>query len=427
MVTNRVFAYNPTHLVIDGTINFGDLCIGITEQIYSNNPGGLTWWGGPDESLGYVIAVPVSGNTQPTPLSGITASVGFWGTEVFPNPFSDTTFINLVNEAFSQSFTNIDDANSWLGSNGYWSSWVPPTPTPTPTTTLTPTPTITQTLTPTPTPTITQTLTPTITPTSSFIPAITPTVTPTKTVTPTLTPTKTVTPTVTPTKTPTPTPPQVANVTGATTNGGVYVSGLSPFGAGTSYQFNGTTGYLSYSASTDFALGTGDFTIEWFQYQTSQPSNPRVFQIGNYPTVSVGCSIEGSTNPIFYIWVTNPSNVKTFTAQSNLNTWIHFAIVRIGTSLKVYQNGTQIGTTLTNSNSLGNSTQKLSIGQETIASANSYFPGYITQFRWTKGLGIYTGNFTTPTGPLSFTASANPFGGSNTAAIGAGFVKVLLQ
>ena len=23
MVTNRVFAYNPTHLVIDGTINFG--------------------------------------------------------------------------------------------------------------------------------------------------------------------------------------------------------------------------------------------------------------------------------------------------------------------------------------------------------------------------------------------------------------------
>ena len=400
-MTNRVFAYNPTHLVINGTFNFGDLCIGITEQIYSNNPGGLTWWGGPDESLGYVIAVPVSGNTQPTPLSGITASVGFWGTEVFPNPFSDTTFINLVNEAFSQSFTNIDDANSWLGSNGYWTSWVPATPTPTPTNTITPTPTNTI------TPTITQT--PSITPTN------------------TITPTKTVTPTVTPTKTPTPTPPQVANVTGATTNGGVYVSGLSPFGTGTSYQFNGTTGYLSYSARTDFALGTGDFTIEWFQRQTSQPSNPRIFQIGSYPTISIGCSIEGSTNPIFYIWTPGANSVKTFAAQSNLNTWIHFAIVRIGTSVKVYQNGTQIGSTFTNSSSLGNSTQNLSVGQETTASANSYFPGNITQFRWTKGLGIYTGNFTTPTGPLSFTASANPFGGSNTEAIGAGFVKVLLQ
>lgn len=424
-MTNRVFAYNPTHLVINGTFNFGDLCIGITEQIYSNNPGGLTWWGGPDESLGYVIAVPVSGNTQPTPLSGITASVGFWGTEVFPNPFSDTTFINLVNEAFSQSFTNIDDANSWLGSNGYWTSWVPSTPTPTPTNTITPTITQTPTITITPTMTQTPSVTPTntITPTNTVIPSITPT----KTVTPSITPTKTVTPTVTLTKTPTPTPPQVANVTGATTNGGVYVSGLSPFGAGTSYQFNGTTGFLSYSARTDFALGTGDFTVEWFQRQTSQPSNPRVFQIGNYPTQSFGCSIEGSTNPIFYIWIPGANNVKTFTAQSNLNTWIHFAIVRIGTSLKVYQNGTQIGTTLTNSSSLGNSTQNLSVGQETTASANSYFPGNITQFRWTKGLGIYTGNFTTPTGPLSFTASANPFGGSNTAAIGAGFVKVLLQ
>lgn len=93
----------------------------------------------------------------------------------------------------------------------------------------------------------------------------------------------------------------------------------------------------------------------------------------------------------------------------------------------MYQNGTQIGSTLTNSVSLGNSTQNLSVGQETTATANSYFPGRITQFRWTKGLGIYTGNFTTPTGPLSFTAGANPFGGSNTSAIGAGFVKVLLN
>jgi len=379
MATNRVFAYNPTHLVIDGTINFGDLCIGVTEQIYSDNPGGLTWWGGPDESLGYVIAVPVSGNTQPTPLSGITASVGFWGTEVLPNPFSDTTFINLVNEAFGQSFVNINDANVWLNSNGYWTSWVPLTPTPTPTNTITPTVSIP--------PTVTPTVTPTITPTLSIPPTVTPTLTPTNTptssipatVTPTPTLTRTLTPTPTLTRTPTPTPQVVASVTGATTNGGVYVSALSPFGTGTSYQFNGTTGYLSYSARTDFALGTGDFTIEWFQYQTSQPSNPRIFQIGNYPSISIGCSIEGSSsNAIFYIWVTSPNNIKTFSAGAHLNTWIHFAIVRIGTSLKVYQNGVQIGTTLTNSTSLGNSTGTLSVGQESTATANSYFPGNIT-------------------------------------------------
>ena len=68
MATNRPFAYNPTHASVAGTYNIGDLAIGITEQNYNTNPGGLIWWGGPDEEQGYVIAVPVSGNTQPTPL-----------------------------------------------------------------------------------------------------------------------------------------------------------------------------------------------------------------------------------------------------------------------------------------------------------------------------------------------------------------------
>ena len=29
----------------------------------------------------------------------------------------------------------------------------------------------------------------------------------------------------------------------------------------------------------DFNFGTGDFTIEWFQYQTDSNSYPRIFQI----------------------------------------------------------------------------------------------------------------------------------------------------
>jgi len=41
-------------------------------------------------------------------------------------------------------------------------------------------------------------------------------------------------------------------------------------------------------------------------------------------------------------------------------------------------------------------------------------------------LGVYTGTFTVPTSSLSATASANPFGGSNTVAIGEGFTKLLL-
>jgi hypothetical protein len=77
-------AYNPSQSPIDGTDQVGTLAVGITEQDYSLSPGGVTWWNGPEESTGYVIAVPVSGNTQPTPIpdDAIFLSPTYKGTDV---------------------------------------------------------------------------------------------------------------------------------------------------------------------------------------------------------------------------------------------------------------------------------------------------------------------------------------------------------
>lgn len=60
-------SYN-TGSTIGGTTQVGGLAIGTTEQDYSSNIGGVKWWMGPDQDLGYVIAHPVSGNTQSTPV-----------------------------------------------------------------------------------------------------------------------------------------------------------------------------------------------------------------------------------------------------------------------------------------------------------------------------------------------------------------------
>ena len=65
MATTTPLAYN-TGSPIAGTSQIGNLAIGITDQDYSSNLGGVPWWMGPDEELGYVIAVPVPSNTQPT-------------------------------------------------------------------------------------------------------------------------------------------------------------------------------------------------------------------------------------------------------------------------------------------------------------------------------------------------------------------------
>jgi hypothetical protein len=63
MATARPFTYN-TGAPITGTVQVGDLAVGYPVTGFT----GMEWWNGPDEELGYVIAQPVSGDTQPTPV-----------------------------------------------------------------------------------------------------------------------------------------------------------------------------------------------------------------------------------------------------------------------------------------------------------------------------------------------------------------------
>ena len=125
MATARPFAYN-TGPQIPGTTQVGNLSIGTPTSGFTNNP---QYWNGPDEDLGYIIAQSVSGNTQPTPLSGVTASVGFFRSEFK----TEESFIELAEFIASydgdpQTFAEGEDAIIWLNANGYWTSFTPKTP-----------------------------------------------------------------------------------------------------------------------------------------------------------------------------------------------------------------------------------------------------------------------------------------------------------
>ena len=195
----------------------------------------------------------------------------------------------------------------------------------------------------------------------------------------------------------------------------------SPFaGGGNSYSLNGTSSKLSLAGDLSWAVGTGDFTIEWFQYQTDSSSFPRIFAIGSYPSTTIGCSIEGGT---FYAWCPGANSFGTVNVK---NAWHHFAIVRRSGNLYVYLDGTQISTAKANTSNISNSATTLYLGVENNNNVNTWYGGYLTNFRWVKGLAVYTGNFTKPTSALSLTAGANPFGGSNTVAIPDGYTKLLL-
>jgi hypothetical protein len=200
----------------------------------------------------------------------------------------------------------------------------------------------------------------------------------------------------------------------------------TPFaGGGNSYSFiSSTTSFITTPGSTDWALRTGDFTVEWFSYQTTLIGFQRAYTVGNYVSsgIRTAVSIE---NGDFYYWANGNYKYESDSA-STANQWRHWAVVRQSGVTKVYRNGTQLGSQITDTNDITDSTTALVLGNENTASTAAAFVGYITNFRWVKGLAVYTGNFTVPTSALTATASANPYGGSNTVAIGSGFTKLLL-
>ena len=203
---------------------------------------------------------------------------------------------------------------------------------------------------------------------------------------------------------------------------GASVVAQSPFsGGGKSYYTLGsTTSYVSFPGQTSVALGTGDYTIEWFQYQTASTTWPRVFWYGTGP--SLGVSLEGS----YYVW---PSVTPMASHGTILNTWVHFALVRISGKLYLYKNGTLISSAsgIANTTNITDASSTFYIGTKAASGlSGEQFAGYITNFRIVKGLGVYTGNFTIPTSSLDAVTSANPYGGSNTSAIPAGYTSVLL-
>ena len=116
-VTSRPFAYN-TGSTIAGTTQVGTLAVGTPVNGFSETK--LIWWNGPNENLGYVIANSVPKNTQPTPIEGVYASVGFFRT----NGLSEMSFAALASKILNMDLRTGNDASYQLTRNGFWNSWV---------------------------------------------------------------------------------------------------------------------------------------------------------------------------------------------------------------------------------------------------------------------------------------------------------------
>jgi len=180
---------------------------------------------------------------------------------------------------------------------------------------------------------------------------------------------------------------------------------VKKFGTG-SLAFDGTGDCLkSNPASTDlYAFGSGNFTIEmWFYitaftntYSTLFDSRPVSTQ-GAYPTIAI-------TSGRLYYYVSSAERIATANSTITTGQWYHLAVSRSGTSTKMFLDGTQVGSTYTDSTVYVNGTSRPVIGAEGFNSPpNDVINGYIDDLRITKGYARYTANFTPPTSALSDT------------------------
>ncbi len=178
-----------------------------------------------------------------------------------------------------------------------------------------------------------------------------------------------------------------------------------------SMRFNdGLNDYFSYTSDPqDWAVGTGDYTVEWYQWmlETSDAS-ARPFSVGTWPAAALSLSLENGT---CYLWGENNSagygnNMVGwfgYTAADYFNTWVHVAVSRVSGVTYVLFNGVQMFSTSQTYNVTNTGNLALTVGNQNDPNTGGSFVGYIKDFRFIKGVGLYNGAFDIPKYPLTAT------------------------
>ena len=170
----------------------------------------------------------------------------------------------------------------------------------------------------------------------------------------------------------------------------------SKFG-GSSLAIGGSDG-SRVTVGGDGLNATGDFTFECWIYDTSTTTYPLLAwnSSNNGFFAYLGNGAASGSNKVLRHW--NNGSVTNFSTELPQNQWYHFALVRSGSTVKLYINGTADSTTRTDSDTyLFGQSSTMVIGSDGGSQSHTYFNGYLNDFRLTVGLARYTSNFTPPT------------------------------
>ena len=176
---------------------------------------------------------------------------------------------------------------------------------------------------------------------------------------------------------------------------GAAISTAQSLFGGASWRATGSLTSKGYAAA-GIAWGSGDFAIEF---------------AGRFDGVSVAQVIldyrPTATTGVYPVFVLNASGFMTYSVNAvtritsgtacSANTWYRWALCRVSGNSRLYQNGTQVGSTYVDANNYLAGEQWIGVS----AFSTAPMTGYVDELRGTKGIGRYSGtSYTLDTGPF---------------------------
>lgn len=190
-----------------------------------------------------------------------------------------------------------------------------------------------------------------------------------------------------------------------TNSGNVKVNtAVAVIGSG-SIEFDGTSDWIqTTSGLSDFAFGTGDFTVEfWFRGLDAKP----MVLLDFYNTGNTGCWQVYLDAPAFYgsdtisWWSSNTLGVKILDGTFNLRdgVWHHIAITRASGVTRFFIDGS-LKNSVSDTRNYSGGVSTFAVGAQ-VTNRNAAYDAkaFLDLIRITKGVARYTSNFTPATTP----------------------------
>lgn len=187
-----------------------------------------------------------------------------------------------------------------------------------------------------------------------------------------------------------------------TANGNAQLDdGVAPKFGSTAGLFDGTGDYFTTPDHTDFTLGSGDWTVD-FWFNRAGGNGTRRLACGQSNSAgsagSFACEMTAANVMRLSAYKSGSQTLVVSTTAITTSGWHHFAGVRFGNVLKLFIDGVQEGGDVAFTGSVDDNANAWSIGRQGEVTTLNW-NGSIDEWRLSVGVARWTANFTPPVAP----------------------------